>query len=552
MENSTEDVQSRYAALQSANERLAAENAELRSAKDRLAALNEELTGKSALLEAVNADLENITDHLHFPLFVTDKNLRIRRMNMSVFDMFGSTITYGCTLGDIECVLGVEGLRRDARKAMQDGKKLQKRAVFLGKHSLIQHVIPLTSAEGEVTGAMISFTDTADAVMPSNAADAAKTRYELALTGSQAAIWDWHITEDRTYISPLFFDFIDMPPEDSKKAEDGYYMFQGMSPITGRLHPEDKADVLSVLRAHLERGFVFSTDCRLRRESGAYIWVSLRGQAVWDEHRRPVRMTGAIQDISERRNVMQKLNASKDALARFAYVCSHDLKEPARIADNFARMLQKQYRDTLDPRAQTYVEHIRKSTARMQEMIQGILEYSQNKHKNLVYEQVNLREEAERALENLSLSVKETQAEITVGDLPTVRADRMQIFQLLQNLIGNALKFRGDTPPHISLTASESNGYHEICVRDNGIGMQPEDAESVFDVFRRLNNGDKYEGSGVGLSICRQVVTKHKGTIRAESAPGEGTSFYFTLPKVKTHDQETDHERQSYPQRQTA
>jgi light-regulated signal transduction histidine kinase (bacteriophytochrome) len=211
-------------------------------------------------------------------------------------------------------------------------------------------------------------------------------------------------------------------------------------------------------------------------------------------------------------------------------VASHDLQEPLRTLTAFSDLLRKDLGQSLPERAAQDLGFITDATKRMQTLIRDLLALSRAGRVAKRREKVSLRECAGQALEALAMRVKETGAKISRDEMPDVWGDSTLLTELYQNLIGNALKFSGDQPPIIQLTFEESDGDLVFGVKDNGIGIEPKYAQQIFQPFRRLHGRAKYEGTGIGLAICRKVVERHGGKIWVESEPGKGAHFRFTIP----------------------
>ncbi|MFK7974889.1 MAG: ATP-binding protein [Halioglobus sp.] len=245
-------------------------------------------------------------------------------------------------------------------------------------------------------------------------------------------------------------------------------------------------------------------------------------------------MSGSLDNYTEKREMIDELRDSNQALARFAYVCSHDLKEPARLANNFGELLQDLAASKLDEEERLYLSHMVNNTARMQDMIGDMLTYAQIENKSVVIEHVDLDSEFDNLLEHLQLAIEESGATVTKTHLPTIRADRLQMFQILLNLISNGIKFRGERQPVVHVSSVEVTDYWQFAVSDNGIGMEAEHTGKIFGEFQRLNRSEDYPGTGIGLSICQKIVARHHGRIWVDSKVGEGSTFYFTIPKSTT------------------
>ncbi|MEO0395119.1 MAG: ATP-binding protein [Cyanobacteria bacterium P01_A01_bin.137] len=240
--------------------------------------------------------------------------------------------------------------------------------------------------------------------------------------------------------------------------------------------------------------------------------------------------------VLEQQQTEQKLAHQAQALARsnadleeFAYVVSHDLQEPLRAMTAFSQLLEQRYGQQLDASAQRYITHIVDGGTRMKAMIDGILELSRINNQQITHSPTSLEQALEIALENLELMRIETQATITHDVLPTLYIDKNHIVQLLQNLIGNAIKFRGPDSPQVHITAEQQASSWLFSVHDNGIGIPQPQQKRIFKLFQRLHNQQEQEGYGIGLAICKKIVEHHQGGIWLESSPGEGSTFYFTL-----------------------
>lgn len=261
----------------------------------------------------------------------------------------------------------------------------------------------------------------------------------------------------------------------------------------------------------------------------------LLGGAVplFDPAGQPRGVVAAFHEITERKRVEDELRRSNAELEQFAYVASHDLQEPLRAVAGMVQLLRQRYQGQLDERADEYIGHAVEASQRMQNLINDLLDYSRVGRFGQPFIPVALESVLKTALANLQASVQETQAEITHAPLPIVLADPGQMTQVFQNLLGNALKFRGDRPPRIQLGAEKVEGAWRISVSDNGIGLEPQYFERIFLVFQRLHTRREYPGTGIGLALCKKIIERHGGKIWVESQPGQGSTFYFTLPERK-------------------
>jgi PAS domain S-box-containing protein len=238
----------------------------------------------------------------------------------------------------------------------------------------------------------------------------------------------------------------------------------------------------------------------------------------------------AHEELSRRAQDLVRSNAE---LQQFAYVASHDLQEPLRMISSYTQLLMRRYGSMFDQDAKEFMAFIVDGAARMKQLIEDLLAYSRVGTRGRDPEPTDAQGALEQALANLRASIEATGALVTRDPLPTVRADESQLVQLFQNLIGNALKFRGEAAPRIHVGAQERDAEWVLSVRDNGIGIDPQYFERIFVIFQRLHSKAEYEGTGIGLAICKKIVDRHGGRIWVESQPGQGSAFYCTLPKVQ-------------------
>ena len=300
-------------------------------------------------------------------------------------------------------------------------------------------------------------------------------------------------------------------------------------------------------RATLERHEAFR-DFEMERANpaGGTRWVAVTGEPVYDENGKFRGYRGVGSDITERKHAEAELRRAHDELAKkaeelqrsnaeleqFAYVASHDLQEPLRMVSSYTQLLAKRYKEQLPAEAQEFMHFTVDGAARMKQLIEDLLAYSRvgTKGKELV--PVSLEAPLKRALTNLSAAIQESGAAVTADALPTVDGDEVQLAQVFQNLMGNALKFRSkERAPHIHVGAAEEAGEWHISVADNGIGIEPQYFERIFMLFQRLHAMGEYPGTGIGLAICKKVAERHGGRIWVSSTPGAGSTFHFTLPK---------------------
>jgi light-regulated signal transduction histidine kinase (bacteriophytochrome) len=246
-----------------------------------------------------------------------------------------------------------------------------------------------------------------------------------------------------------------------------------------------------------------------------------------------VGLTMSLMDITDQKKVQQRLEQSNRELESFASVASHDLQEPLRKIQTFSDRLLATCADALGAEGRDYLERMNGAATRMRRLINDLLSFSRVSSKAQAFARVNLTEVAREVLEDLEEDSKRAGATLTLGELPELEADPTQMRQLLQNLVSNALKFRrDDVAPVVSIRATLEPELRrvELRVEDNGIGFDEKYHDRIFNVFQRLHGRGKYEGTGIGLAICRRIAERHGGSIRARSTPGQGSTFIVALP----------------------
>ena len=265
---------------------------------------------------------------------------------------------------------------------------------------------------------------------------------------------------------------------------------------------------------------------------GLLLITPLAGFGMWASWR----LARDNRDLAQSRKALEEsieeLARSNADLQQFAYVASHDLKEPLRMVASYTQLLARRYKGKLDSDADEFIRYAVDGANRMQLLINDLLTYSRVTVQDKVFEEVDCNSVLEEVLNDLRVAVEESRAVVTRDPLPRVMADRVQLGQLFQNLIGNAIKFHGKEAPQVYVSAERRPTEWLFSVRDNGVGLDPEYAERIFVIFQRLHNREEYPGTGIGLAICKKIVERHGGRIWVVSQTGQGATFHFTLPLV--------------------
>ncbi|MEN6517984.1 MAG: ATP-binding protein [Methanospirillum sp.] len=353
-------------------------------------------------------------------------------------------------------------------------------------------------------------------------------RLRLAQESANVAVWDWDVRTGVYTSTPEFFRLYGLG-EDRAITYDQW---------RARVHPDDVEWVETGSQEALARGEAFDMEHRIVRPSGEVRWIAATGRGVRDEQGAVVRVLGVNIDITGRKEAdlriaryAEDLARSNRELQRFAYVASHDLQEPLRSIVSFSQLLERRYKGRLGEDADEYIAFIVEGGTRMQALIRDLLQLSRVETMARPPVPTDANAVAADVARSLARTAGDLAVRITVEPLPTVMVDPPQLEQVLTNLVSNAIKYRRPgVPLEVRISATRRGDLWEIAVRDNGIGIEEDYFDRIFQMFQRLHTKEEYEGTGIGLAVVKKIVERHGGTIRVESTPGEGSTFFFTLP----------------------
>jgi PAS domain S-box-containing protein len=372
-----------------------------------------------------------------------------------------------------------------------------------------------------------------------------RERLELAQEAARFGTFEWDIQKNIVTRSKNF-DLLYGLPEGS--------MGSTFEAWEKKLHPADVGFVREqVQRALMDGGFY--TEFRIVWPDQSVHWMSARARVYFSNEGRPLRMVGVNYEITERkqleqdleqargqleqlveertselRTAVEELKRSNRELEAFAYIASHDLQEPIRMVATYVQLLQNRYENKLDDDAREFIQFAREGSLRMKHLIDDLLSYSRIRRQPLELRPHSFEEIMDQSLLVLRDPLETSRAVVTHERLPSLVVDHSRIALLLQNLIGNAIKFRSEKPPRIHISAREGQDEWIFSVRDNGMGISPEYSQKIFSVFQRLHDRGVYPGTGMGLAVCRLIVEQHGGRIWVESEVGKGSTFYFSIP----------------------
>ena len=359
------------------------------------------------------------------------------------------------------------------------------------------------------------------------ALQASNERLELALTAGSIGTWEWNPQTGSIISDERCRTALGMSPQ----AHFGYEIF------LETVIPEDRERVKKALRAAMDCQQPCKYDIEYRVVSpsdGALRHVHAQGQVFFSEHPQPevTRFIGTIVDITARKKVEEALLRANSDLRQFAYAAAHDLQEPLRNISVSVELLNLSWADRWDDDARVLVQQSIEGSQRVHRMIKDLLSYTRAvEDHELIQAPVESKDALQEALANLSNKIAETQAQVTYSSLPNLRVSKIHLLQLFQNIIGNAIKYRRpEVRPEIKIKVARAADKWTFEIADNGLGFEPIYAERIFGIFKRLHGRDEYGGNGMGLAICARIVSHYGGRIWADSKPGEGANFLFTLP----------------------
>lgn len=410
-----------------------------------------------------------------------------------------------------------------------------------------ERAAPIRDYGNTLIGAVLVFRDITEQQKTEQAILRSEERYRAFVSQSSEGIW--RIEFDH----PVAISWPESEQLD-RAYEWGY--IEECNDATAQMHGYSSADQLknsrlgdvlarsqafndAHLRAFIQSGYRLANAEWRQEDSQGDAKYFLRNMLGIVENDHLVRIWGTQQDITHRKQVEEALSRkstdlerSNSDLQQFAYVVSHDLQEPLRMISSYTQMLTKRYKGQLDSDADEFMGFIVAGAERMSQLIRDLLAYSRVVNIDEVsFPYIELEGPLYTALMNLRMAIQDSGAKITQDPLPGILGSRVQMVQLFQNLISNAIKYRGDAPPEIHIGVEPLDSFWRISVRDNGIGIDSKHTERVFGLFKRLH-GTRYPGTGIGLALCKKIVEKHGGEIGVQSEEGHGATFFFTLPRA--------------------
>jgi len=487
--------------------------------------------------------LRSIIENAPFPIGVyTGNELKIILANQSMMDAWGKgndvlDKLYTEILPELENQEIFEQLRNVLNTGIPyHAKDTKVDLVIDGKlksHYFNYSFTPLYNEKGDIYAVMNTAAEVTDLNTARKQTKDAEDRLRLAIESADLGIYETDLLTDEVTTSGNFnriWDFEGLPDKEE---------------IIGRIHPED----LSIRQeAHDKYAITgnISYEIRVYHRDKSIHWVKINGRLIYNESGTPIRLIGVAQDITENKQFTQELGElveqrtidlqrSNGDLMQFAHIVSHDLKEPVRKVKIFNDILKNRFSNDLDEKAKEYIEKVQLAADRMILIVDDVLTYSTMNSSGYPPQKIDLNEIIENIKIDLELVIQEKQAILIQDELPEIEGAPVLIHQLFYNLINNALKFsKAKEPPRVTISSSIIQkgiyDYVNILIKDNGIGIDQEDAERIFEAFQRLHSKDQYDGTGLGLSMCRKIVERHHGGIKASGKKDEGSEFSVCLP----------------------
>ncbi|WP_218155203.1 PAS domain S-box protein [Chitinophaga sp. YR627] len=502
-----------------------------------LEATRDELRSSKRLHEAVTSSTPDL-------IYVFDLNYKFIYANQALLNMWGRTWQQSAGQGLL--ALGYEPWHAEMHEREIDQVIVTKKMIrgevafphaVMGYRMYDYIFAPVLNEYGEVEAIAGTTRDISDLKVAEIALKHSEEQFRTLTQSLPQLIWTADINGCSDFFNQQWYDYTGSQPEDA--AGKGWFSY---------IHPHHRAELYEKWEKSLKSGDSLAFEFQLKAGDGKYQWFYIVGNPIKDEEGEILKWVSALTNIEEQKAVEEKLERlvnertgalqrSNDDLEQFAHVASHDLKEPVRKIKTFVDRLEQDKGTKLSEKGQSYLNKINTAANRMYDMIEGVLNYSSIDNAEQPFSSISLNETLNSIELDLEILMNQKKAHIVYENLPTVKGAPLLIYQLFYNLINNSLKFTSpDTPPLITITAQQTSKlgipYMQIDVKDNGIGFEQTQAQKIFNSFTRLNSKDKFEGTGLGLALCKKIVERHQGYITASGKENEGAVFSIFLPDM--------------------
>jgi PAS domain S-box-containing protein len=483
------------------------------------------------------AQFQALLNEAPLGVYLVDADFRIRQANPTALAVFGNIPgLIGRDFGEVIHILWSKSYADEVvgifRRTLETGEPYMtperiERRLDRGLTEYYEwrvHRIPLPDGRN---GVVCYFRDISAQVRARLAIAKSEERLRFTAESMPQKIFTATADGNVDYLNQQWMEFTGL--SDERLKGEGWLHF---------VHPEDAPETIRLWKHSLEKGEPFQCVHRFRRADGAYRWHLSRAKFLGHREDRTSMWIGSNTEIHEQKQIEEELRRVNGDLNQFAFAASHDLQEPLRMVTSYAQLLLDNCGGDLNKEASLAVGYIKEGTMRMRALLADLLAYTQVAGRGEPsFVPIDFNGVMDDAAKNLEASIKENGADVTSDPLPVIPGERAHFVQLLQNLVGNAIKYRGGDAPriHVSAERQNNNGWR-FAVADNGIGIDPQYHKTIFGVFRRLH-GRTIPGTGIGLAICHRVVERYGGKIWVDSQPGEGATFYFTLPGAEGESQ---------------
>ncbi|MEL6476471.1 MAG: chemotaxis protein CheB [Pseudomonadota bacterium] len=526
---SNEELQTSNEELMSTNEELQATNEEIQSVNEELHTVNAEHAEKITELETAYADIENLLENADLATVFLDDRLRIRRFSSAIkthFQLDRNDI--GRPLSHFSSSLEAEANRHllaDAELALNTGDSKTYEVSSINGSWYLARIRPFTSTAGERVGVVMTFVDITRLKALQFEVQMRRDLLESLLEGEAAGYWETDLATGQEFLSPRFQRMFGYTADDT---EDCLVSWREV------LHPDDRAMEAEALNAHISSKGAEPYDVELRclNRDGDVVWVWRRGRVVeWSPDGRPIRMIGCHFDITHLKSREREIIRRAKEIRRFTFISAHDLREPMNTVEGFIRLLREELGADLDADKLQIMDHITETGRRMRAQIESMLEYAKLQDETLELQPIDMKALTQTCISDLSRAIEDAGAQIHLGELTPALGSPMLISRVVVNILSNAVKFRRPkVAPRISVTSrAHRGGYTAYVITDNGIGIEPQFREQVFEIFTRLHIRTEYEGTGLGLALSQKIISKHGGSIWIEDGEEGGSAFVFTL-----------------------
>lgn len=474
---------------------------------------------------------ESIVETIREPLLVLDAEFKILKVNRSYCQLFqvdAEEVLFQnfLTLSDSrwQCEELVEAIRQTVLTGKHfEDFELSQEFPGIGRRTILLSGRPIYQTEMDCNLVLLTMSD----ITAQKTAQEESRRLIRGIESAAESILMTDAEERIQYANPAFVRLLGCKEEE----------VLGQKLQAFLQNPGSPEESYHEIAQSVSRGDVWSGEISNSMNNGKLRDFQVTIAPVFNGNTKVDGLVAILNDITSLKQAEEELARHAEELARsnaeleqFAYIASHDLQEPLRMVSSYCQLLKKRYYDKLDENACDFIDYAVDGAQRMQVLINDLLAYSRVGTRGQPFAPTDCNQIMQSVTNNLKIAIDESGADIKYSELPVVLGDETQLLQLLQNLVGNAIKFRKDKPPKVQVTAKLRKHSWVFSVKDNGIGIEPEFRDRIFEIFQRLHGKDAYPGTGIGLAICKKIVERHGGSIWFDSTPGKGSTFYFTLP----------------------